>query len=74
MLFSFLDFFFCVCQRQSLDQNFLRDSVLERLQDEVPEVVATSLKVLEVSLHQGPLSLTVLSRVFLHFIFLICTH
>lgn len=50
-------------QRQSLDRAFLRDAVLERLQDDVPEVVAASLKVLEVSLHQGALPLTGQSRV-----------
>lgn len=35
-------------QRQSLDRTFLRDAVLERLQDDIPEVVAASLKLLEV--------------------------
>lgn len=50
-------------QRQSLDRTFLRDAVLERLQDDVPEVVAASLKLLEVSLHQGALPLTGQSRV-----------
>lgn len=56
-------FFFSPFQRQSLDRAFLRDAVLERLQDDVPEVVAASLKVLEVSLHQGALPLTGQSRI-----------
>lgn len=36
-------------QRQSLDRTFLRDAVLDRLQDDIPEVVAAALRVLEVS-------------------------
>lgn len=39
----------CFLQRHSLDETFLRDSVLERLKDEDPEVVAVTLRVLEVS-------------------------
>lgn len=58
-------FHFAPYQRQSLDQTFLRDAVLERLQDDVPEVVATSLKVLEVCLHQGALPPSDLSRVWI---------
>lgn len=36
-------------QRQSLDRTFLRDAVLDRLQDDIPDVVAAALRVLEVS-------------------------
>ena len=36
-------------QQQSLDKDFLKDSVMDRLKDDVPEVVAAALKVLEVS-------------------------
>lgn len=36
-------------QRQTLDNTFLKDAVMERLKDDVPEVVAAALKVLEVS-------------------------
>ncbi|XP_039991801.1 HEAT repeat-containing protein 1 [Xiphias gladius] len=35
-------------QQQSLDEAFLRDAVMDRLRDDVPEVVAAALKVLEV--------------------------
>ncbi|XP_074520190.1 HEAT repeat-containing protein 1 [Halichoeres trimaculatus] len=34
-------------QQQSLDQTFLKDAVVDRLQDHVPQVVATALKALE---------------------------
>ncbi|KAM9336216.1 HEAT repeat-containing protein 1 [Symphorus nematophorus] len=37
-------------QQQSLDKDFLRGAVMDRLKDDVPEVVATALKVLEVLL------------------------
>lgn len=40
-------------QRQSLDRVFLRDAVLDRLQDDIPEVVAAALRVLEVSYLNG---------------------
>ena len=36
-------------QLQSLDETFLRDAVMERLQDDVPEVVVVALKLLQVS-------------------------
>lgn len=36
-------------QQQSLDDDFLKDAVTERLKDESPEVVAAALQVLEVS-------------------------
>lgn len=32
-----------------MDRTFLRDAVLDRLQDDIPEVVAAALRVLEVS-------------------------
>ncbi|XP_071318828.1 HEAT repeat-containing protein 1 isoform X2 [Trachinotus anak] len=35
-------------QQQSLDKVFLKDAVMDRLRDDVPEVVATALRVLEV--------------------------
>lgn len=35
--------------QQSLDEAFLKDTVMDRLKDDVPEVVAAALKVLEVS-------------------------
>ncbi|XP_041818040.1 HEAT repeat-containing protein 1 isoform X2 [Chelmon rostratus] len=35
-------------QQQSLDEAFLKDAVMDRLKDDVPEVVAETLKVLEV--------------------------
>lgn len=44
-------------QRQSLDDTFLKDAVMERLKDDVPEVVAATLKVLEVSKEGGWLRL-----------------
>nr|XP_020444378.1 HEAT repeat-containing protein 1 isoform X1 [Monopterus albus]XP_020444379.1 HEAT repeat-containing protein 1 isoform X1 [Monopterus albus] len=34
-------------QQQSLDEAFLKDAVMDRLQDDVPEVVAAALRVLE---------------------------
>ncbi|XP_068585412.1 HEAT repeat-containing protein 1 [Cebidichthys violaceus] len=37
-------------QQQSLDEVFLRDAVMDRLKDDVPEVVSAALKVLEVLL------------------------
>ncbi|XP_013878794.1 HEAT repeat-containing protein 1 [Austrofundulus limnaeus] len=37
-------------QRQSLDETFLKDSVLERLKDDDPEVVAVTLRVLQMLL------------------------
>lgn len=36
-------------EQQSLDDDFLKDAVTERLKDESPEVVAAALQVLEVS-------------------------
>lgn len=36
-------------QQQSLDDAFLKDAVMDRLKDDVPQVVAAALKVLEVS-------------------------
>lgn len=44
-------------QQQSLDDTFLKDAVMERLKDDVPEVVAAALKVLEVSKEGGWLRL-----------------
>ncbi|KAG7218556.1 hypothetical protein INR49_020203 [Caranx melampygus] len=40
-------------QQQSLDQDFLRDAVMERLRDDEPPVVAATLKLLEVSEVEG---------------------
>ena len=42
----------CLCdeQQENLDQSFLREALLDRMQDHVPEVVAAALKALEVSL------------------------
>ncbi|XP_060950975.1 HEAT repeat-containing protein 1-like [Limanda limanda] len=37
-------------QQKSLDEDFLKDAVIERVKDEVPEVVASALKVVEVLL------------------------
>uniref|UniRef100_A0A671WLT3 HEAT repeat-containing protein 1 n=1 Tax=Sparus aurata TaxID=8175 RepID=A0A671WLT3_SPAAU len=37
-------------QQQSLDETFLKDAVMERLKDDVPQVVAAALRVLEVVL------------------------
>ncbi|KAM3592420.1 uncharacterized protein V6R79_018312 [Siganus canaliculatus] len=37
-------------QRQNVDQTFLKDAIVERLQDDVPQVAAAALKVLEESL------------------------
>lgn len=39
----------CFLQRQSFDETFLKDSVLERLKDDDPEVAAVTLRVLPVS-------------------------
>ena len=36
-------------QQKSLDEDFLKDAVIDRVKDDVPEVVAAALKVLEVS-------------------------
>uniref|UniRef100_A0A3P8SR54 HEAT repeat-containing protein 1 n=1 Tax=Amphiprion percula TaxID=161767 RepID=A0A3P8SR54_AMPPE len=36
--------------QQSLDEGFLKDTIIERLQDEAPSVVSAALRVLEVSL------------------------
>ena len=36
-------------QQQSLDETFLKDAVMERLKDDVPQVVAAALRILEVS-------------------------
>lgn len=38
-----------VLKQQSLDEAFLKDAVMDRLKDDVPEVVAAALRVLEVS-------------------------
>ncbi|XP_026170562.1 HEAT repeat-containing protein 1 isoform X2 [Mastacembelus armatus] len=35
-------------QQQSLDHDFLKDAIMDRLKDDVPEVVATALRALEV--------------------------
>ncbi|XP_034049132.1 HEAT repeat-containing protein 1 isoform X2 [Thalassophryne amazonica] len=39
-----------ICGQQLLDEAFLKDAVLDRLKDDVPEVVSAALKVLEVLL------------------------
>uniref|UniRef100_A0A8C2XI64 HEAT repeat-containing protein 1 n=1 Tax=Cyclopterus lumpus TaxID=8103 RepID=A0A8C2XI64_CYCLU len=39
-----------IASAQSLDKTFLKDAVMERLKDDVPEVVSAALKVLEVLL------------------------
>lgn len=40
-------------QQQSLDETFLKDAVMDRLRDDVAEVVAAALRVLEVSVGQS---------------------
>lgn len=39
----------CVFWQEGYDQAFLKDAVLERMKDDVPEVVQAALKALEVS-------------------------
>lgn len=45
-----MSLFFCCVQGQTLEQDFLKDSVMERLKDDEPNVVSSALGLMEVSL------------------------